>query len=312
MALLHFRDRNEANSIVVKYNDRYFRIILCAVAAHIIVMYKEPDTFFQAILTLSYLIGFAGSFLIALLLTSLIYYVTVRLDRLYDWKLNTLHRLLWQAVLGFAFPAILAFLLAGVFFWLFGFNIFRTTYLQEEYTIILLMLLVMNIYYFGINSFLLRDKRPETEPNDTTTALSELVMVNNQVLPSASKELIIVDTPTKSIPVKQENICYCYLLHGYVFMRTIGMESLNESYQLSGNLKTLEESLDKKLFFRINRQMIVSLGACRSYQAGKNKTIELHLEPLPYPAGAKVPREHKRLCVISEDRAAAFKVWIQR
>src|SRR5690606_8649746 len=232
----------------------------------------------------------------AFLLVNYIYIVTIGLDKNFDWKNHTTKRLGWQVLLGFAIPALGAFLLAALFFAVNRMNILQTTYLDQDYTIILIMLLIVNLYYFGLNSFLLRD-----EPSKETD--------NNN---GASKEVIVVDTPLRSVPVKTLSIRYLYLLEGHVFLRTEEITSLSDSLQISGNLKKYEKILDSQQFFRINRQVIVSFDACGSFTPGKNKTLVLTLNPPPYPNGNPVPKEHERLCVVSEDRVAAFRQWIKR
>ncbi|TRW21490.1 LytTR family transcriptional regulator [Flavobacterium zepuense] len=281
----------------IKYKDGYFRLVLGAMAAHIIVMYNIDKGFFEALFTISYLRGFIGSWIIAMLLIQYVYYVTVRLDRKYDWHNNTLLRLLWQLLVAFGAPSILAFLLAAFFFWVFDRNIFQTSYLSQDYTLVVLMILVINIYYFGLHSFLLH----------------RLVTRNvNRATESPSREILIVDTPTRSIPVKIDTAAYFFILGGAVFMRTFEMSSLSQSYQIGIPLKNLEELLNKRMFFRINRRMIVNFNTCDSYKQGKNKTLELVLSPVLYEAGAKVPSEHERLSIVSEDRVAAFRLWMDR
>lgn len=294
----------EKTSTPVNYNDKYFRIVLALIASHIIVMYDEPDGFFHAVFTASYWRGIAGSFVIAMALTTYIHFVTVRLDTKLDWKHHNLLRLLWQSVFGFFLPAIAAFLLAAGFFAIYGINILRTTYLQEDYTIILLMLLVLNVYYFGLNSYLLRDSHHPV--------LNEAKREEPVIPTSTAREILIVDTPTRSIPVKLDTAVYFFISGGSAFMRTNEMQSINDSHRLDIPLKALEEILDKRTFFRINRQMIVNFNACKFYKPGKNKTLELFPEPELYAKGAKVPSEHERLHIISEDRVAAFKSWMDR
>ena len=68
----------------VNYNDRYFRIVLSLLAAHIIVMYNETDSFLEALFTETYIRGVLASFVIAWLLTTYIHFISVRLDRRYD------------------------------------------------------------------------------------------------------------------------------------------------------------------------------------------------------------------------------------
>ncbi|WP_199117795.1 LytTR family DNA-binding domain-containing protein [Pedobacter sp. ASV28] len=290
----------------IDYNDRYLRIALCLVAAHIIVLYNEDHTFFQALFTFSYWRGLLGSFVIATLLVNYIHWVTVRLDKRFDWHADTLNRLLWQLLIGFFAPALFAFLLAAFFFGIFGKNILETTYLQQDYTLVVTMLLTMNLYYFGLNSFL---RLKSSSANDR---VQEPLAGKEPERRDNGKEILVVNTPTVSVPLRPENISYCYLLQNCVFVRTADMKTLSESYQIAGSLKELEAKLDRRMFFRINRQMIINFNACGSYRPGKNKTLEVFPDPAPYEKGTKIPDQHKRLCMVSEDRVAAFRLWMDR
>ncbi|MXN91151.1 hypothetical protein GR160_07895 [Flavobacterium sp. Sd200] len=189
--------------------------------------------------------------------------------------------------------------MAALFFYAYGYNIFKTTYMSQDYTLILFMILAINIYYFGLNSFLrLRGTSIiKNEDVDSTTS---------------SKEVILVDTVNRSIPVKVEDIAYYYILKGDVYMRTKAMSNMEESYPIQDNLRALEQKLDRRMFFRINRQMIVSFQSCLYYKPGKNKTLEVALTPAPYQNVESVPVEHARLCIVSEDRAVSFRKWMDR
>ncbi|TRW21087.1 LytTR family transcriptional regulator [Flavobacterium zepuense] len=296
----------------IKYKDGYFRLVLGAVAAHIIVMYNIDKGFFEALFTISYLRGFIGSWIIAMLLIQYVYYVTVRLDRKYDWHNNTLLRLLWQLLVAFGAPSILAFFLAAFFFWVFDRNIFQTSYLSQDYTLVVLMILVINIYYFGLNSFIRLKHVTAPRDNNRIKENSDDDLTIAYVTESPTKQVIVVDSHTKSIPVKLETACYFFILEGGVFMRTFDMATLGESHQLNIPLKDLENMLDRKLFFRINRRMIVNYNSCKFYRSGKNKTLELFPEPELYPADTKIPEEHQRLHIVSEDRVTSFKTWMDR
>lgn len=51
----------------VKYNDGGMRLLLSIVAAHIMVTYNEPESFFKIIFTISYIRGFIASLLMSFL-----------------------------------------------------------------------------------------------------------------------------------------------------------------------------------------------------------------------------------------------------
>jgi DNA-binding LytR/AlgR family response regulator len=71
-------------------------------------------------------------------------------------------------------------------------------------------------------------------------------------------------------------------------------------YQLRQNLSSVEEHLDKKNFFRINREAIVNIDAIVEFSAAKGGRITLMLAP-----GVG----NQELCV-SQSLAPEFRQWI--
>lgn len=308
----------------VNYNDHPYRIVLSLVAAHIMVMYNDPDNFFEALLTPSYRRGMVASYVISYLVFSFIHYLSLQLDKKYEWHEKIFFRVLWQSILGVFVPAIIIFLLVTGYLSLYQINIFQTEYLQQDFPLALLMLLSVNLYYFGLYHFIRYREIIKTGDNtfeqqyvpESHQLMGQLNMAGKTVDLSESKNnnykaLLMVDTLTTTIPVSTIDIAYAYILAGTVFIRLKSMDSINESYQVSYTLKELEVLLDPSQFFRINRQMIVNINNCTGFSPQK-KTLVLHLEPQAYKSGENIPQEHTKLHIVSEDRCAKFKVWIDR
>jgi DNA-binding LytR/AlgR family response regulator len=107
--------------------------------------------------------------------------------------------------------------------------------------------------------------------------------------------MVIVGKKLISIPV--DNIAYFTLEFRTVFLTSKDGQHLPMNYSLDALL----HMLDPKLFFRINRQCIVSMSAVKNaiqYSAGK---IKLELVPSP--------REE---VFVSGDRMSDFKDWLGR
>lgn len=307
----------------VKYNDHSVRIVLALVAANIILLYNDAQNFFEAILSISYIRSFIILSIISYLVISLVYMLTVKLDRLYDWHSNTLMRFLWQVVLGLLVPAILFYICMAAFFYLGGKYILDTDYMQRGFPVAFFMLLTLNLYYFGLYSFL---KRIKPDPGEATTGENSMLFENHStdseltqpategsgVTPVRYKEMLMIDTLNGTIPVAADDIAYAYRLGGVVFIRLKSMEHLSDSYQVSYTIKDLETILDPAKFFRINRQMLVNYSCCIAYHLEKNRTLSITLDPQPYPVNATVPKEHLKLHVVSEDRSPKFKLWMDR
>lgn len=286
-------------------NDFYLRLVMSAFGAHFITAYDVKERFFELIYNEQYRRGVTGSFLIAVVLTQYVYYTSQRLDFKYDWVFNTSWRLFWQIILGFMVPAIFAFLLATVFFSIYGWNILDTAYYKQDYPVILLMIASFNLLILAISFFrrfqLMSSEHDPESSNEKEVNFSDI-----------RREVLMVETATKTIPLPVETICFLYILNGSVFARTFDMDSMSESYPLSQNLRSLEKLLDARVFFRINRQMIINFNAVLAYSPGSGKTITLKTDPPPYKNGIKVPAEHSRLLIVSEDRASAFRKWMTR
>lgn len=297
----------------IAYNDFPIRIFLALIAAHIMVMYNETDTFFEALFTMSYFRGFVASFVIASIIIWYVYRTTVSLDKRYSWHGHTLLRLILQTGRGLALPAILAFLLVAIFLRMYGINILETEYLRQDYPLVLLMLLSINLYYFGLYCFLVL-KKPTVPDQKILTAEDNVAtptkeQANNE---PAHKETIIVTTPRETIPVNTDDIVYIYLVNEGVFIRLKNMKDINESYQTNYSLKDLETILDPSKFFRINRQMIVSFQSVISFRPESAKTLLLTLNPEMFPVKKDTPAEYQRLTIVSENRTPRFKLWIDR
>lgn len=301
----------------VKFKDLFLQIIFSLFAAHISTIINLSIGIGEIFSSEYYWPFLGGNFFIALSLTLYVRFVSMRTFRRFNVQQDSIKRLILLVLLGLLLPVVISLVLVTLFFKLYDLDVFQNGYLKEDYPFLVCVLLVANFYYLAISK-LKKLKSPGTARKFAVFEKEPAIIIDEPVTETSSQELkvprevIVVDTPTKSIPIRTENIAYSYILGRYVFIRTNDMQSLSESYQISSSLKLMEENLDKQMFFRINRRMIVNFNACKYYRPGKNKTLEVILEPEPYDKGSKRPAEHERLCVVSEDRVSSFKLWMNR
>ncbi len=270
---------------VILYRDLYFRLIGSLTAAHIIVAYGETLTIFQMLLMPTYYFALIPSFIIALILFSIIRAICIRLDKKFDWTVRTVERIALQLFFGGVIPAICAFLLASGYFALRGVNIFTTTYLQYDFQFILSQLLLINLYYV-IYYFYQKSAHAQK-------AIAALVAEKDGAV-TESKRTFQVNGVKGSILFDVDEVAYFFRQDDSNFLRT----KTKEDYFVNAALDDVYEQLPEDTFFRANRQLIVHRQACKGYDLltyGKLQTI---LEP---------PFED---AVISQKRAAAFKKWL--
>lgn len=126
--------------------------------------------------------------------------------------------------------------------------------------------------------------------------LSKLI----QSIQTPSKEYqkrFMATSGEKIISVKVEEIAYFVGHQRYVFL----VNFKNEQYLVDFTLEKLEELLNPNDFFRINRQFIVNFNAIKNMYAYLRGRIKLELNP-----------PSKEDTVVSIERAAAFKQWLNR
>lgn len=262
------------------YNDLYFRIAIAFIAAAVIVIFGDRDNIFELLRLGEFYEAMLASFIIALILVTAVNRVTVRLDLTYDWMSHPLQRIGLQVILCFVLPAVAAFALAYLYFNIIGIHILDTVYLRYDFPVILILLFTLNLYYIAF--YFYRQGR--------LNAGGE----NGQDDPDAG--ILIATQGGESRVFRYHEIGYFFHAGDFNFVRTTG----NEDLLVSGTLDEIEQQLDGRLFFRVNRQMIVHRNTCKSYSHIEHGKLSLVLAPL-----------FKDPVIISQLKAKKFRDWIR-
>lgn len=118
------------------------------------------------------------------------------------------------------------------------------------------------------------------------------------MMPQANyQERFLVSTGQKLRSLTVAEIAYFHADNKLNFVT----DTNGRNYILDQSLDKLEQVLDPKVFFRINRQFIVSFGAIREMHHYSKSRVKLTLSP---PAGDDT--------IVSAERSAAFKSWLNR
>ena len=111
------------------------------------------------------------------------------------------------------------------------------------------------------------------------------------------QERFLVSAGAKLKSVKTEDIAYFYILDNGTFFAT----KENRHYLVSQTLEKLEEILDPKHFFRINRQCIVNIDAIESMEVVSKSRLKLSLSP-------KADFE----TIVSVNNLQDFRIWVNK
>jgi two-component system, LytTR family, response regulator LytT len=99
--------------------------------------------------------------------------------------------------------------------------------------------------------------------------------------------------------IEIDEIAYFYAFDKGVFLTTLE----GHSYPVDVSLDNLDNSIDPSQFFRINRRYIVSLKSITNMYAWSRSRIKLALKP---------PADDEMETIVSIDRAADFKKWMNK
>lgn len=105
----------------------------------------------------------------------------------------------------------------------------------------------------------------------------------------------LISSTDKYWPLNVEDVAYFYSENRATFAVTPG----GKEHVLDLSLNKLEEELDPKQFFRVNRQMILNVDAIDRAVSSFKGRIKVMVQP-PF----------KSDIVISEGKASAFKLWL--
>ena len=109
------------------------------------------------------------------------------------------------------------------------------------------------------------------------------------------QERFIVRYAQKIKSIKTEDIAYFYIESENVFLCTTNQKN----YSIDYSLDKLENLVNPKIFFRVNRQFIVNITAIENMYALSKSRIKLELQPNP-----------DRDVIVSYNRMSDFKKWL--
>ena len=275
------------NPAPVIYRDFWFKIIGCFLASYIIDALNRDESVFQRLSSKYFYIDIAGGFVISLIIWEIVRFSTRYLDKKISWTERPLKRILLQSGMGVLLPSVFSFVFTLVWMRLaYDQDIFKTSWLFNEFYVVILIILLINLVYFTWWLFL------AWKQQQGSNHLQENSSVNNS---DAIFKTIEVSKAGKTILLPQKDIAYSYLNNGYCYIKTFEEDSFVTTYTLD----ELTKILNKTQHFRVNRQILISKKACKAYKSLEFGKIEVELN-----LASKMP------IVVSQKRAKDFRKWI--
>ncbi len=241
-------------------------------------MYGNGARYLDSLSNTSFYIKLLAAFFIAGFFIEFVHRITVQLDKSFDWKEKPLVRLLLQFALGVLLPGIIDLFFLSIYQWYFGINtVYKDPSAHSSFPVMALPVFLFNIYYLFYYHILRNKQEKEQTP--------------------ASKEMLLVQQGTKTIPLLLTDIRFIYHQNRMNYLVT----SEESKFYLNETLDELERKLPGRDFFRVNRKMIIHYRACIHFQSNGHGKLLLRLSP-------SFPEE----VIVSQFKSGKFKEWIKR
>lgn len=137
--------------------------------------------------------------------------------------------------------------------------------------------------------------QPEPSPIGAVSIDALVQQLRQQTYPKEYRRRFLVRHLSQWLPVDVSEIAYFQFEERVTLMRTL----TGQKYALDYKLDELEAMLDPALFFRANRQFIVSVQAVQQIHPYFHHKLKLTIKPTP-----------SEDVIVSRERATDFKVWM--
>ena len=281
----------------VRYNDFWIKIIGSLIASEMIDSIGRDESIFRRITHPYFYTDLLGGFVISLILWEMVRFVIHRLDKKYSWIDYPAKRIFLQFLFAIVTPAFLCFVFTLLFMKLaYNQDIFKTEWLYNEFYVVILVIVIINLVYFTWWLFL----RWRALHAQSVIAREPGIVNGEAPIPgrtqvSETAAIITVTKAGKNILLPQTEITHVVLEGSYTFIKT----GKGESFVTTYTLDELTKMLNPDSFFRVNRQIIISRNACRAYENIENGKISIDLS-----VDVRAP------VIVSQKRAKAFRNWI--
>ncbi|PZX59346.1 LytTR family transcriptional regulator [Algoriphagus ratkowskyi] len=241
-------------------------------------MYGASARFLDSLTSASFYIKLLATIFIAGFFLEFVHRITVKLDKVYDWKERPLVRLTLQFILGVFLPGMIDFFFLSVYKWYFELtSIHENPGSHSNVSAMILPVFLFNLYYLFYYHILRR--------KDTKTQIKD------------ENELLLIQQGNRTIPVLLKDIRYIYHKDRLNYLIISG----DTRYFLSEPLDELERQLPDRDFFRVNRKMIIHFRACIHFQSNGHGKLLLRLDP-----------SFDEEVAVSQSKARKFREWIRR
>ena len=213
-------------------------------------------------------ISLVTSFLIALLMVNMIDFTNNWLDERYEWTSEPVKRSLLHFMLCVLLPLTVDFVLMSIYFYQMDTNVFDNGFLRQDFPVIVLFVVIINMYYILRSAFAGYEVTPATVVGETVEIEEDLLSV---LCPELQNSGLVLN----------EDVFYFFRDNRRVILVTTS----GKEYPIFYNITDLSNWLFDSGFIRINRSVVINGFHIEGYSDGTRRdTLNLHFTEQCKPA----------------------------
>ncbi|MDX1943421.1 MAG: LytTR family DNA-binding domain-containing protein [Saprospiraceae bacterium] len=270
------------------YHDRLLRLISIPLLGFMYRHIGEPSPLIHLLRDPIYYIDLFIAILSVWGIWELSKFIIRQLDRQYGWLSNFFQRLIIQVIILYGIDILITIFITFIYN-----DIVMKNRRDEMYDIAfsfvidvpvaLLMLTIIQLFYYAL--YLHEYYQHQLSASTSNIASAEPTTRKN-VLAYFGKSLL---------PVSLEEIAYFHKVGEVTLVRVFE----NQDYRIDQTLEQLQASLPNRNFYRLNRQMIVSLQAVKEVKSHDSGKLLVILNP-----------GYEAFVTVSRKKASEFKNWL--
>jgi len=253
----------------IGYPGAFLRYPLALLVAHYLVVYGEPEKFYEFFYMPYYYPALLVSLLITIMVSEFIYWSTKTLDYYFSWLEDYPYRISSQIIIGVALPLVVVYWCAKYYFSVNGAQANLDEYWRYDYNLVACFIIMLNSYYLIFYVIRIKvEQSRERLPNMLKIPLSSR---DNDwaIIYAQKKSCVVIDFSGKSI-----------------FMED--------------SLENTIKGLLTDDYFMINRSDVIHYSCIEGYFPNTSRTLELAVNE-SIAKGRKF--------IVSQRKAVTFKRW---
>ncbi|MVM33849.1 response regulator [Spirosoma sp. HMF4905] len=139
------------------------------------------------------------------------------------------------------------------------------------------------------------NRRPQVKSVPVVAIDALIQQLRQQTQPTDYRRRFLVRHLSQWLPIDVADIAYFHYEDRVTLLRTLS----GQKYSLDYKLEELEDMLDPSLFFRVNRQFLISVHSVQQIHSYFHHKLKLVLKPVPTDE-----------VLVSRERATDFRKWM--